>query len=138
MTTSASDIVNNPNYLDNNELAKNKRDAEMMQLLVFDQSHPHPLVIAGILVCVMLAVWILYNFFFKPNLTGIWYSNDDIFEIKHKTFGNSFVIYDVKGNKEKGSLCDSIVLVDDMEIGVWNGKNMIKLFEGGFLKRKVE
>lgn len=141
MTTSASDIVESSSFKlsnsSNSEFAKNKRDAEILQLMVFDQSNPHPLIIAVILVCVLLTAWLIYNVFFKPNLTGIWYSDNSVYDIYHKMFSNKLDVYGEGGDRLNGKVCDSIVLVEDVEIGVWNGKNLIKLFDGGFLKRKV-
>lgn len=136
MTSTPSDAIN---HFEERDLEKkrNERDRDVMQQLIFEDKNPHPLLVSLILALVLVVVWLIYEGIFKPNLSGLWYDSDaNLIDIDHPLFKNSLKIW-IGDTMLKGEICGGILMIEGAEVGIWNGKNLIKLFDGGVWKRFV-
>lgn len=104
-----------------------ERERARLQKIVYDVANPSPAVVLAIGLCVLLAAYVIYCIFIKPNLTGFWYDDKGReWELYQGAFTN-YVDVSVSG-KDGGQMkvTDSFVEYGDV-YGTWNRGNILIL-----------
>jgi len=114
-----------------------EQERRMLHKEVHDNANPDPIVVGFCAALVVLAVWILYRMYLKPNASGEWRDSlGEEWQIKHGAFSSDV---DVCINGKKAGhmkIIDNYVRYGDL-VGVWNYKDTIIFTEGVVLNRVI-
>jgi len=110
-------------------------EKKLLQRYVYNNANPSPLLLLGIGVAVLFALWVIYIIFLKPTVSGEWYdAYGNKLEICHSKLSGKIK---VKLNDEYGGtglVIDNYVQYGEL-VGIWNYNNEIAFLDGTVIYR---
>jgi hypothetical protein len=108
----------------------------LVRRIVYDNSNPNPVLIAGIFAGMMIVVWLIYVMMIKPNASGEWHDDKgNRWDLDHCRMGGITAL--VGGESVNCTLSDNMFKCGNM-MGIWNYSDVIILVGGGNLTRVHE
>ena len=117
------------------EASRVEREQALLQKKVYDVANPAPLFMAGLVVAILVAMYIIYVVVLKPCLSGEWMDHSgNTWELCQNRFTGTFTV-DINGEESgMGQVLDNYVSYGDL-VGVWNYGSVIAFTEGWQLNK---
>jgi hypothetical protein len=120
----------------NDDTIKLEQAESLVRRIVYDNSNPNPVLIAGIFAGIMIVIWFIYVMMIKPNASGEWYDDKgNRWDLDHYRMGGITAL--VRGKLVNCTLSDNMFKCGNM-MGIWNYSDVIILVGGGNLTRVHE
>ena len=107
--------------------AETKEKGKLLQTTVYDNSNPHPAKVAMIFALILMAIWLIYLLFVKPNMSGVWIdTNGNKWIIEQSVHGDTRVKVIMKGKTIKGKArITGNIFKFKGTVGVWNYNDVV-------------
>ncbi len=114
-----------PLYVDINE--------DRVKKIIHENDHPHPAIISGFSVMILVILFIVYIIFVKQDLSGDYYKDKDVYAIHHNKWNNTVHIQG-KDTESNGVVLGSTIFVhseDKGKFGVYYKDHIYWVSESG-------
>ena len=121
------------NILNRSKQLDEQRD--LLRKVVHKNANPDPTVVVLICLIIIMTVWLIYVMFMKPNMSGVWYDNNDRkWVLDHDKWSTGLMVYIENIGAHHCKVSGNMVTCNGI-LGVWDNKNKVVFMNGTVIDR---